>query len=202
MKTTALLLALSLIASAAPGAEAIAQSQANQQNQRNQQKEADVTVRVQDGVYHVAATFHVEEPAKIVFGVLTGYDQIPRFMPDVRSSRVIEHNDDHKVVEQEAVAKVMMFSRRVHLVLEVREEPMVIRFRDRCGKSFERYEGAWMLSAPGANGVANGVDVRYELAAKPSFQVPEFLLKRLLRSDAQEMIRRLRDEMTSQARGR
>lgn len=194
MKTTTLLLALSLIASAAPGAEAIAQS-------LSKQTEADVTVREQDGIYHVAATFHVAHPAPVVFGVLTGYDQIPRYMPDVRSSRVIEHNDDHKVVEQEAVARVMMFSKRVHLVLEVREEPMMIRFRDRCGKSFERYDGSWTLSAP-AKGVEHGVDVRYELAAKPSFQVPEFLLKRLLRSDAQEMIRRLRDEMTSQSRGR
>jgi hypothetical protein len=28
--------------------------------------------------------------ADVVFAVLTGYEQIPRYMPDVRSSRVIE----------------------------------------------------------------------------------------------------------------
>jgi hypothetical protein len=87
---------------------------------------------------------------------------------------------------------VMMFSKRVHLVLDVSEGAETIRFRDRCGKSFDHYEGAWILSAAGPD----RVEVRYELAAKPSFDVPEFLLKRLLKRDAQEMIRRLQDEMT------
>jgi ribosome-associated toxin RatA of RatAB toxin-antitoxin module len=191
VKTNIVLLVLSLIAaSAAPGAEVMArQIEVNAADATNP---ADVTVREQDGIYHVAATFTVARSAPVVFEVLTGYEQIPRYMPDVRSSRVIERNDGHAVVEQEAVARVMMFSKRVHLLLDVREEPLVIRFRDRCGRSFEHYEGAWTLSAAGADRVS----VRYELAAKPSFDVPEFLLKRLLKRDAQEMIRRLRDEMT------
>jgi ribosome-associated toxin RatA of RatAB toxin-antitoxin module len=153
---------------------------------------ADVTVREQDGIYHVAATFSVAQSAPVVFAVLTGYEEIPRYMPDVRSSRVIERSDGRAVVEQEAVARVMMFSKRVHLLLDVREEPRVIRFRDRCGRSFDHYEGAWTLTAAAG---AGRVDVRYELAAKPSFDVPEFLIKRLLKRDAQEMIRRLRGEM-------
>ena len=177
MMTIALLM-LALIASAAPRAEAMEQP--------------DVTVREQDGIYHVAATFTVAQTVPVVFAVLTGYEQIPRYMPDVRSSRVIERGDGHAVVEQEAVARVMMFSKRVHLVLDVREESQTIRFRDRCGKSFDHYEGAWTLAAKSPE----RVEIHYELAAKPSFDVPEFLLKRLLKRDAQEMIRRLQDEMT------
>jgi ribosome-associated toxin RatA of RatAB toxin-antitoxin module len=151
---------------------------------------ADVTVREQDGVYHVAATFSVPQSASVVFDVLTGYEQIPRFMPDVRSSRVIERGDGHAVVEQEAVARVMMFSKRIHLVLEISEAAERIQFRDRCGRSFVRYEGAWNISTKDARAV-----VAYELSATPAFDVPEFLLKRLLKRDAQEMIRRLQDEI-------
>jgi uncharacterized membrane protein len=183
------LFVLAFIASATSGAEAMEQT-------REQAVAENVTVREQDGIYHVAASFSVAQPAPVVFAVLTGYEQIPRYMPDVRSSRVIERNDGHAVVEQEAVARVMMFSKRVHLLLDVREEPLAIRFRDRCGKSFEHYEGAWTLSPAARTGATERVEVRYELAAKPSFDVPEFLLKRLLKRDAQEMIRRLRDEMT------
>jgi ribosome-associated toxin RatA of RatAB toxin-antitoxin module len=183
VKTTRVLLLCSLIAiaSAAPRAEAMAQTDAT-----------DVTVQERDGVYHVAAAFTVAQSAPAVFAVLTGYEQIPRYMPDVRSSRVIARSGGHAVVEQEAVARVLMFSKRVHLVLDVSEGAETIRFRDRCGKSFDHYEGAWILSAAGPD----RVEVRYELAAKPSFDVPEFLLKRLLKRDAQEMIRRLQDEMT------
>jgi ribosome-associated toxin RatA of RatAB toxin-antitoxin module len=181
VKTSLALLVFTLIASAPLRAGAMAQV-----------ADADVTVREQDGIYHVAAMFNVEETPQRAFTVLTGYEQIPRYMPDVRRSRVIERGEGRAVVEQEAEARVLMFSKRIHLVLDVSEGPETIRFRDRCGKSFAHYEGAWTLTAAGANRVT----VRYELAAKPAFDVPEFLLKRLLRRDAQEMIRRLREEMT------
>jgi uncharacterized membrane protein len=181
VKITVGLLVITLIASAVPCAEAMEQAD-----------HAGVTVREEEGMYHVAASFTVAKPVAVVHAVLTGYEQIPRYMPDVRSSRVIERSGSRAVVEQEAVARVMMFSKRVHLVLDVSEGTETIRFRDRCGKSFEHYEGAWILTAAGSD----RVEVRYELAAKPSFNVPEFLLKRLLKRDAQEMIRRLQGEIT------
>ena len=37
----------------------------------------------------------------------------------------------------------MMFSKRVHLVLDVEDGGATIRFNDTCGKSFEHYEGSW-----------------------------------------------------------
>ena len=89
-----------------------------------------------------------------------------------------------------------MFSKRVHLVLEVRESPNTIRFRDRCGRSFVRYEGSWtMVETDGRT------DIRYQLSAQPSFDVPEFLLKRLLKRDATRMIERLRVAIAARARG-
>ena len=103
------------------------------------------------GIYTVAATFTVPQAASFALAVLTDYDQIPRFMPDVRTSTVLERGDDRTVVEQEAVARFMMFSKRVHLVLEVHEEPGTIRFRDRCGKSFARYEGVWTITESGTD---------------------------------------------------
>ena len=187
MKTIRALLVLTLIASAAPCAEAMPQT-----HESEVAEASDVTVREQDGVYHVAATFTVAQTIPVIIDVLTAYEQIPRYMPDVRSSRVIERSAGRAVVEQEAVARVMMFSKRVHLVLDILEASQTIRFRDRCGKSFEHYEGAWTLAAKGPE----RAEVRYELAARPSFDVPAFLLKRLLQRDAREMIRRLQDEMT------
>jgi hypothetical protein len=54
--------------------------------------------------------------------VLTDDEDMPRFMPDVRRSTVLERVDGRTVVQQEAVARVMMFSKRIHLVPEVHEE--------------------------------------------------------------------------------
>ena len=154
-----------------------------------------VTVREDGGVYTVAASFAVAEPASTVFAVLTDYEQIPRFMPDIRRSSVLKRSEGMTVVEQEAVARLMMFSKRIHLVLEVRDTAGTIRFRDRCGKSFARYEGGWTIAERDGQAV-----VRYDLTATPSFDVPEFLLKRLLKRDALQMIERLQTEMTARSR--
>jgi ribosome-associated toxin RatA of RatAB toxin-antitoxin module len=157
--------------------------------------EPQVTVREDAGVYTVSATFTVAEPASTAVAVLTDYEQIPRFMPDIRRSSVLERSEQMTVVEQEAVARLMMFSKRIHLILEVHNAAGVIRFRDRCGKSFARYEGGWTITENDGQAA-----IAYELTAKPSFDVPEFLLKRLLKRDAMQMIERLQAEMAARPR--
>lgn len=159
------------------------------------QKDPPVAVTEDNGVYSVTVTFTVPQASSFALAALTDYAQIPRFMPEVRTSTVLERADDRAVVEQEAVARFMMFSKRVHLVLEVQEDRGTIRFRDRCGKSFARYEGVWTISERDGK-----THVTYELSAKPSFDVPEFLLKRLLKRDASQMIERLKTEIGSRAR--
>jgi hypothetical protein len=151
-----------------------------------------VAVREKDGTYEVRATFSVSQLPSVVAGVLTDYVRIPRYMPEVRTSHLLERQDDRAVVEQEAVAKFLMFSKRVHLVLEVEETPLTIEFRDRCGQSFERYEGAWAMADS-----RGGTMISYRLTATPRFDVPNWLLSRLLKRDAADMIERLRAEIAN-----
>jgi len=153
-----------------------------------------VTVREDRGVYSVSARFHVAQPPAAAVAVLTDYDNIPRFLPDVTSSVVRERTGTRALVEQEAVSRLMMFSRKVHLMLEIVEEAHAIRFSDRCGRSFERYEGTWRVVA-----AESGSDITYELTAKPSFDVPDFILKRLLKRDSMRTIERLASEIAARA---
>jgi hypothetical protein len=166
--------------------------------------ETDTRVAVQEdgGSYRVAATFTVAQPATVAMAVLTDYDHIPRFMPDVRTSRILERGPDGVVIEQEAVARFMMFAKRIHLVLEIREGRRNLRFRDRSATSFTRYEGGWTVTE--VNGTTH---IAYELTARPSFDVPEFLLKKLLKRDSTRMIENLQTEIAARvplvaARGR
>lgn len=155
----------------------------------------DVIVLEANGVYHVTAQFDVPQAPAIALAVLTDYDGIPRFMPDVRTSIVRQRGPDSVLVEQEMVARMMMFSRRIHLLLQVQMSDGCIRFRDALGQSFAQYEGVWQLAAGPA-----GTTVSYALTARPSFDVPEFVLKRLLKRDARKMIEQLRTEMAARAR--
>jgi hypothetical protein len=155
---------------------------------------APVTVRAAGGAYQVSVTFTIQEPIAVARRVLTDYENIPRFMPDVVSSRVIARGAAGVVVEQEAVARVLFFSKHVQLRLDIQEEPGAIRFRDRSGQSFTRYEGRWLLSERDGHGV-----ITYELTAQPAFDVPGWVLTRLLKRDAERLIERLQGEI--RARG-
>ena len=80
-----------------------------------------VTVREQRGVYSVAARFQVPQAQALALAVLTDYEHISQFMPGVDTSIVLERAAGRVVVEQEAVSHLTMFSKRVHLVLEITE---------------------------------------------------------------------------------
>ncbi len=153
-----------------------------------------VTVREERGVYSVAARFQVPQSPALALAVLTDYEQIPRFMPGVETSIVLERASGLVIVEQEAVSHLMMFSKRVHLVLEITESADTLRFRDRSGRSFARYEGSWELCEENGHTM-----ILYALTAAPSFDVPQFLLKRLLRRDAGQMIEGLRREIAERS---
>ena len=139
-------------------------------------------------------SFAVSEPPQTVMAVLTDYERIPSYMPDMEISRVVERTAGGVVVEQQAVSRFMMFSKRVHLLLDIREDDSALRFRDRCGESFGLYEGAWIVSQHDSLTV-----VDYQLSARPMFEVPAFVLKRLLKRDSAELIDRIKAEISQRA---
>lgn len=154
--------------------------------------EPQVTVNESAGVYRVAASFSVSAAPTVALAVLTDFERIPRFMPDMKTSNVLERGEEGTLVEQEAIARFMMFSKRVHLKLRVNERDGTIRFRDECGQSFSRYEGLWKITSHG-----DRTGIESQLGAKPKFDVPAFVLTRLMKRDAMQMIQRLQAEISS-----
>lgn len=153
-----------------------------------------VSVREDRGTYAVTARFEISQSAAAALAVLSDYEQIPTFMPEVQTSVVVERTAGRTLVQQEAISRFMMFSRKVHLLLEVTREPGTIRFVDRCGTSFTSYEGAWRAVTENGRTI-----VSYELTATPGFDVPEFILKRLLKRNSVRMIGRLQREIGARA---
>lgn len=156
-----------------------------------------VEVTEAGGVYSVTASFAVSEAPEAVMSVLTDYERIPHYVPDMEISRVVERTAAGMVVEQQAVSKFMMFSKRVHLLLEVREGVGTVHFTDRCGKSFSAYAGSWLVTQHDSLTV-----VDYQLRATPTFEVPTFVLKRLLKRDSAQLIDRIKVEIAGRANRR
>ena len=151
-----------------------------------------VSVREDHGTYTVTARFEIPQSAADALAVLSDYERIPRFMPEIKTSVVLSRAQGRILVEQEAISRFMMFSKKVHLLLEVTQDDNSLRFVDRCGKSFTTYQGSWRATTGGGR-----TTVLYELTAKPAFDVPELILKRLLKRDSVQMIDRLRREIAA-----
>lgn len=152
-----------------------------------------VTVKeTSKGTYTVSARFTVMAPASVAYDVLTDYAEIPRVIPNIKQSRVVERSGSRAVVEQVAVSRFALFSKRVQLTLHIDEASETIRFRDALGASFTQYEGSWTLTPQG-----DGVELQYELTARPTFDVHPFIVRKVLNGDAREMAERLRAEMVA-----
>jgi hypothetical protein len=177
-------------------AAALSMSLASQATAASSEDQDDcrVTVTNRHGVFTVTASFTAPQAPAVARNVLTDYASIPTYMPQVRRSVVLERTERRAVIEQEAVARFLLFSKRIHLVLEVQEEPAALRFRDIRGQSFVEYHGAWHIEP-----AAGGTLVRYELTAKPGFAVPDGLLQRLLRRDAVQMLTGLRRQIAQRS---
>jgi carbon monoxide dehydrogenase subunit G len=141
-----------------------------------------------DSTMRLEGRFTTPASRATAWSVLTDYDHIPAFVASMRSSRIKTRGDGFLLVEQESVARMLLFHRTFDVLLKVREEPgRSIAFDDVGKASFERYEGSWTLQeAPG------GVEVIYRLTAKAR------LIGLLTRGPSQAMVKELLEQVRAE----
>ncbi len=141
--------------------------------------------------YVVRGAFDVAASTAAAWAVLTDYDRLPSFVPDLKASRVRERTANGVLLEQEATGRFFVFRRDIRVLLRCRETPGErLEFEDTLGADFELYRGSWTLR-PEAGGVA----VRYELRAKPKGRAPGVVARRALHRGARELLEQVRLEI-------
>jgi len=156
-----------------------------------------VTVEIDStpGSCGVRGQFHVAVAPPAAWDVVADYDHIPDFVHSMVSSHTERQPDGRLRVRQTAIGGVFLFRRRVHLLLEIDEQPgRRIGFRDVLGRDFERYSGEWTLDAD-----STGTRVRYALDAHPKAAIPRGLCRSMLRRTARQLLEQVRDEMLRRA---
>jgi hypothetical protein len=141
-----------------------------------------------DSTTRLEGRFMTAAPRATAWSVLTDYDHIPAFVASMRSSRVKARGDGYLLVEQESVARMLWFRRKLDVVLKVREDPpRSIAFEDVSKASFERYEGSWTLQDTPA-----GREVIYRLTVKGG------LIGLVARNRSQGMVRELLEQVRAE----
>ena len=145
------------------------------------------------GHYKVEASFFVDADQKTAWDILTDYDHIPKFVNSMKVSAVQGRTVNDVVLQQEGEGGFLFFSKRIHLLLNVHEEPnRSIVFSDTSHKDFNFYEGSWQILKANSG---HGLEVIYTLDAEQNFSAPAFIASDIVKGNVQDLLKSLRKQI-------
>jgi ribosome-associated toxin RatA of RatAB toxin-antitoxin module len=183
------------IAAVPPGAEADSVARGNDESAAAESSRValrettplgEVIVRVTPGPsgIEVEGRCRMETTRAMAWAVLTDYEGIARFVSSMRESRVTERGPDHVLVEQVAIGRLFLFSKKMRVVLRVREEPPGrIEFEDVLHRDFATYRGEWTVEQRGPD-----VEIVYRVLARPVFRMPDAVMKGVFRRTVRDLV--------------
>lgn len=147
-------------------------------------------------VFEVAASGTVKASPTSVWKVLTDYDAMPEFVPDLKKSKVLSRTGNHAVIEQAGVARFLFLSRPIHLVVQAAEEPMSAIDITLVTGDMKVYACRWELTAL----PDGGTRVSYSGKMVPKFYVPGMLSSNIIRRDIERMMKAVLERLDQPAR--
>ncbi len=136
-------------------------------------------------MYEVDATGTVAAPLPKVWRILTGYERMAEFVPDMESCRVLSRNGNEVIIEQFGVARFLFMSKSIHLIVRATEQPMSSIDISLISGDMKHYESHWELIPVPETG---GTKVVYSGKLIPNFYVPGILGAKMIRGDIERMM--------------
>jgi len=127
--------------------------------------------------------------------VLTDYDRLHQFIPNLRSSRVVERGRNGLTVEQKGDARLLFFSIPIEVTLAINEFPPGKVVARAVGGNFSDMAGVYLLE-----GQDGRVRLRYSGRMTPDFFVPPIIGTWLLRQHVHDTFAALVDEIVRRQR--
>jgi ribosome-associated toxin RatA of RatAB toxin-antitoxin module len=159
------------------------------QGQRSDTPRLQVSVKriMQDALhmYEIDASGTVQAPLPTVWRILTGYDRMEEFVPDLVSCRVLSRNGNEVIIEQFGNARFLFMSRSIHLIVRATEQPMSSIDIALISGDMKHYESRWELVPVPETG---GTRVLYTGRMMPNFYVPGILGTNIIRGDIERMM--------------
>lgn len=149
----------------------------------------EVTVRRVDAageqVFEVAASGTVKAAPLHVWKVLTDYESMPEFVPDLKRNKVMSRTGNRVVIEQSGVARFLFLSRQIDLVVQAAEEPTTAIDITLVNGDMKVYSCRWEMTAL----PDGGTRITYTGKMVPKFYVPGMLGSNIIRRDIERMMK-------------
>lgn len=138
-----------------------------------------------DQVFEVAASGTVKASPAHVWKVLTDYEAMPEFVPDLTKNKVTSRTGHRAVIEQEGVARFLFLKRQINLVVQAAEEPMSAIDISLIEGDMKVYSCRWELTAL----PDGGTRITYTGKMVPKFYVPGMLGSNIISRDIERMMK-------------
>jgi ribosome-associated toxin RatA of RatAB toxin-antitoxin module len=136
-------------------------------------------------VFEVTASGVVKAPPAAVWKVLTDYESMPEFVPDLEKAKVVSRTGNRVILEQSGVARFLFLSRTIHLIVQVAEEPTSAIDISLVTGDMKVYNCRWeIIALPDG-----GTRIAYSGKMVPKFYVPGMLGSNIIRRDIERMMR-------------
>jgi ribosome-associated toxin RatA of RatAB toxin-antitoxin module len=150
----------------------------------------------------VAPEDHADVSSKIfiparpdsVWMLLTDYDHLREYVPNMVESRLLEDHGSVKLIEQVGRGRWFFFGKKARVVLEVEEHKYSRLDFHVVDGDFNVFDGSWQLYPR-----KGGTLLTYSLSVKPKFFVPGFVVKSVLSHDVPQKLVAIRDRIESQS---
>jgi ribosome-associated toxin RatA of RatAB toxin-antitoxin module len=132
----------------------------------------------------ITAKIQIPQPVAQVWKVLTDYEALADFIPNLATSRLLEHPHDGIRLEQIGSQRFLRFNFSARVVLDLEEKfPQEITFRMIEG-DFKDFSGSWGLE-PYSLAQEMGTNLCYILRVWPKRTMPVGIIERRLAKDLQ-----------------
>lgn len=150
----------------------------------------EVRIEQRGEAFAVYARLSVEVTRATAWEVITDYNRLPDFVPDMYESRIVSRAGEPTLVRQTGAWSLFGLRVPVRIVARVEEQPMrSVRFHSISG-NVRVENGEWRIVDEGG-----GVAIIYLAECTPDFWVPPILGVVLLRRDVRGKLEQVAREM-------
>ena len=133
------------------------------------------------GARRLAAQLRTSIGFEDLWKVLTSYDQLSEFIPNLASSKLISRKDNKVILSQVGSQEFFGFRFSAEVLIQLIEDRHngVLKFNLLKG-DFQRFEGSWNINKPSDK---KGSLLLYELTVQGCIGMPVSLIEQRLRKD-------------------
>ncbi len=137
--------------------------------------------------YDIQVDGFVRATPQQIWRVLTDYDQMHLFVPDLVSSKMLSREGNEVIVTQDGRARFLFLSKAVHLVLRVTEQPFSRIDIALVTGDMKQYASHWELT-PATQDSANGTHISYVGKLEPDFFASSLFGSSTVESNVRKMV--------------